>query len=91
MIESYAKSISELAIEGAKKAKEQGILENCGKMCETCAFKWNQEHCLTYFLAADQAAHQLMSEGEFCCHTWDYKCANKPCSGFLLAKLVFDH
>lgn len=87
---SYAKSISDMAIAGAKVAKERGILDHCSKMCETCAFKWNQEHSLHYFLAADQAAYQLMSEGQFNCHTWNYKDAKKPCAGFKLAKLFFE-
>lgn len=90
MIVSYAKSISELAKAGADKAKQLGILNKYGKMCETCAFKWEQDHILTYFLAADQAAYALMSEGQFNCHTWDFKCADKPCAGFELAKLVFE-
>jgi len=85
---SYAESISELAQAGAKIAKEKGI--DCGKMCDTCAFKWNQEHNLTYFLAADQAAEQLIWEGQFNCHTHDFKCADKPCAGFKFAKLVFE-
>ncbi len=59
-------------------------------MCEGCAFKWEQPHTLNYILAADQAAYQLMSEGEFNCHTWDFKDADKPCAGFNLAKLVFE-
>lgn len=90
MITSYAKSISELAKAGAKVAKEKGILGECGKMCDTCAFKWEQDHHLTYFIAADQAAYALMAEGEFNCHTWDFKDAKKPCAGFQLAKLVFE-
>lgn len=89
-IVSYAKRISKLAKQGAKIAKEKGILGECGKMCDTCAFKWEQERNLFYFLAADNAAHMLMSEGEFNCHTHDYKCADKPCAGFTLAKLVFE-
>jgi len=87
---SYAKQMSELAIKGAKIAKEKGILGQCGKMCDTCAFKLDQKHNLDYLFAADQAAFQLMSEGEFYCHTHDFKCADKPCAGFTLAKLVFE-
>jgi hypothetical protein len=90
MITSYAKCISEMAKKGARVAKEKGILKECGKMCSTCAFKWEQEHTLTYFHAADQAAYALMSEGQFNCHTWDFKCADKPCIGFQLSKLVFE-
>lgn len=89
-IVSYAKSISDLAKAGAKVAKEKGVLGKCGKMCDTCAFKWEQEHSLHYFLAADMAAHQLMSEGEFNCHTWNFKDAKKPCAGFELAKLAYE-
>jgi len=88
MITSYAKSISEVAKEGARIAKKNGTLDQFGKMCETCAFKWEQPHTLNYFLAADQAANQLMWEGGFNCHTHDFKCADKPCAGFQLAKLV---
>jgi hypothetical protein len=87
-IVSYAKSISELAAEGAKIAKQKGLLKKCGKMCDTCAFRWNQDHTLAYFLAADSAAHALMSDGNFNCHTYDFKDANKPCAGFQLSKLV---
>lgn len=90
MIVSYAESISEMAKAGAAKAKEKGILKECGKMCDTCAFKWDQPHTLPYFIAADNAAYALMSEGKFNCHTHDFKCADKPCAGFLLAKLVFE-
>lgn len=89
-IVSYAKSISDLAKAGAKVAKEKGVLEECGKMCNTCAFKWDQEHSLPYFLAADQAAFQLMSDGKFNCHTHDFKCSDKPCAGFKFAQLVFE-
>lgn len=89
-IVSYAKSISELANAGAKKAKQSGKLEDCGKMCDTCAFKWKQPHTLNYFMAADQAAYSLMSDGKFNCHTNDFKCADKPCAGFNLSKLVFE-
>lgn len=91
MLQSYAKSISELVQKGAEIAKERGILGECGKMCDECAFKWNQPHVLTYFLAADLAAGMLMSDGEFNCHTHDYKDAERPCAGFKLAKLVFDN
>ena len=87
---SYAQSIAAMAQEGARIAQERGILHECGKMCETCAFRWNQEHTLPYFLAADQAAHELMSDGAFNCHTWDFKDAERPCAGFLLAKLVYE-
>jgi hypothetical protein len=31
-----------------------------------------------------------MNGGEFMCHTKDYKCADKPCAGFLMAKLAAD-
>lgn len=86
MIVSYAKSISEIANKGAKIAKEKGI--DCGKMCDECAFKWNQPHTLYYFIAADKAAQALMMGQQFNCHTWDYKCAGKSCSGFEMAKLV---
>ena len=88
MLVSYAKSISELAKAGATKAKRLGI--DCGRMCDTCAFKWEQDRTLQYFLVADQAAYQLMSEGAFNCHTWDFKDAEKECVGFKLAKLVFE-
>lgn len=89
-IVSYAQSISELAKEGARIAKEKGILHECGKLCDTCAFKWDQDHTLSYFIAADNAAYMLMSEGGFNCHTWDFKEAEKPCAGFTLAKLVYE-
>lgn len=85
---SYAKSLSELTKEGAKIAKKKGI--DCGKMCSTCACKWEQERNLFYFLAADNAAKILIDGGEFNCHTTDYKCADKPCNGFLMAKLAFE-
>lgn len=89
-ITSYAKRIADLAKAGATVAKEKGLLGACGKMCSECAFNWNQEHILTYFLAADKAAAALMSDGKFNCHTWDYKDAEKPCAGFKLAKLAFE-
>ncbi len=86
MITSYAKPLSDLAIKGAKIAKEKGI--DCGKMCSECACKWDQERNLFYFIAADNAAELLMNGGEFMCHTSDYKMADKPCAGFLMAKLA---
>lgn len=52
--------------------------------------KWEQPHTLQYFLAADQAAFQMMSDGGFNCHTQDYKDAKKECAGFKMAKLVFE-
>lgn len=79
-----------MAKKGASVAKKKGVLQECGKMCENCAFKWEQDRTLDYFLAADRAAYALMSEGQFNCHTWDFKCADKPCAGFQLAKLVFE-
>jgi hypothetical protein len=87
---SYAQSISELAQAGAAKAKELGILGSCGKMCDTCAFRWNQPHVLTYFLAADNAADKLINGGDFNCHTWDFKESEHECVGFKLAKLVYE-
>jgi len=90
MIVSYAESISQLAKAGAEKAKQQGKLGECGKMCDTCAFKWEQEHNLTYFMAADNAAYMLMAEGGFNCHTPQFKDAGRPCAGFEFAKLVFE-
>lgn len=90
MIVSYAKSISDAAIEGARIAKEKGIIE-CDKMCDTCAFKWNQPHTLNYILAADNAADKLLTGGEFNCHTWDFKDGNKPCAGFAFAKLAISN
>ncbi len=89
MITSYAESLADLAKAGAEKAKAEGKLGECGKMCHECAFKWDQPHTLQYFLAADQAAGMLMSGGSFHCHTHDYKDAGKPCAGFLLAKMVY--
>lgn len=79
-----------MAKAGAEVAKERGILGECGKMCDTCAFKWDQERSLMYLLAADDAAYQLMSEGKFNCHTHDFKMADRPCAGFILAKLAFE-
>lgn len=90
MLVSYAQSIAALAKEGAKIAKEKGLLKEFGQMCSGCAFNENQPHALCYFIAADQAAAALMSEGEFNCHTSDFRDANKPCSGFKLAKLVYE-
>ena len=88
MIASYAKSLSDLAKEGAKIAKEKGILNEFGKMCDTCACKWDQERNLFYFLAADNAAERLMNGQDFNCHDANYKCLDKECSGFRLAKLA---
>jgi len=88
MIASYAKPLSDLAKRGAQIAKEKGI--DCGKMCSECACKWEQERNLFYFIAADNAADKLMNGGEFMCHTSDFKCADKPCAGFLMAKLAMD-
>lgn len=90
MIVSYAESIAKMAAAGAKVAKKKGILGTCGKMCDECAFKWDQPHTLQYIFAADNAAAMLMAEGEFNCHTHDYKDAEKRCAGFELAKLVFE-
>lgn len=90
-VESYAHSISELAKAGAAIAKERGMLKQCGKMCDTCAFKWDQPHTLPYFIAADEAATRLISGTDnFNCHTWDFKCADKPCAGYKFAKLVYE-
>ncbi len=90
MIHSYAKFISDLAKKAAAVAKQKGIdIQPCGKMCSECAFKWDQDRNLYYFIAADNAASQLMGGGEFNCHTWDYKDAQKPCAGFALIKTVF--
>lgn len=88
MIASYAKPMSDLAKKGAKIAKANNI--DCGKMCSECACKWEQEHNLFYFIAADNAAQILMNGGEFMCHTHDYKCTDKPCAGFLMARLAAD-
>lgn len=85
---SYAKSLSEFAKAGARIAKDRGI--DCGKMCETCACKWEQDRDLTFFIAADNAADRLLHGGEFNCHTHDFKCADKPCAGFLMAKLALE-
>jgi hypothetical protein len=90
MLVSYAKSISEMAKKGAEVAKKKGRSKQCGKMCADCAFKWEQDHTLGYFIAADNAAYALMSEGGFHCHTHDHKDAGRTCVGFLLAKLVFE-
>lgn len=87
-IASYAKSLSDLAKEGARIAKEKGLLPQCGKMCDTCACKWEQDHTLTYFLAADNAANCIMSDTPFHCHTWDFKLDDKPCSGVEFVKLA---
>jgi hypothetical protein len=91
MITSYAQSVAELAKEGAKIAKDKGVLSACGKMCSECAFNWNQPHTLCYFLAADLAARKLMEGGEFNCHTSTYQCADKPCAGFLMAKHAYSN
>jgi hypothetical protein len=87
-LSSYAKSMSELAKAGAKIAKQKGTLKDYGKMCETCACRWEQDKTLPYFIAADQAADCLMTDHPFNCHTWDFKCADKPCAGFEFAKLA---
>lgn len=84
---SYAKSISDIAQQAARKATKQGI--TCERMCDTCAFKWNQPHTLEYFLAADQAAGALMSGAQFNCHTQDFKDAGTPCKAFELVKKMF--
>lgn len=87
-IVSYAKSLSELAKEGASIAKQSGQLDQYGKMCDTCACKWEQDRTFNYFMAADEAARRLLNDGDFNCHTWDFKCTDKPCTGFQLAKLA---
>jgi len=87
MLVSYAKSLSEMAKAGAKIAKAKGI--DCGKMCAECACKWEQDKTIQYFIAADEAAKRIMEGGEFNCHSWDYKCSDKPCAGFLMAKLAY--
>lgn len=90
MIVSYAKAMSELVKKAAETAKEKGIdIGPCGKMCSECAFKWEQDHTLQYIMAADLAAKILIEGGEFNCHTYDYKDANKPCSGFSIIKAVW--
>jgi len=86
---SYAQHLAELAKRGARIAKEKNLLLQCGKMCETCACKWEQDHILTYFLAADNAANCIMSDTPFHCHTWDFKLnESKPCSGVEFVKLA---
>lgn len=90
MIVSYAKDISEAAKKAAKIAKKKGI--KCNRMCDTCAFKWNQPHTLAYFIAADNAAKILANGGTFNCHT-DGEFINgmidKPCAGFELVKKIY--
>lgn len=90
MLVSYAKTMSDLVKKAVKVAKEKGIdIGPCGKMCSECAFKWEQDHTLQYIMAADLAAKILIEGGDFHCHTHDYKCADKPCSGFSIIKTVF--
>lgn len=90
MIVSFAKCISDLAKEAARVSKEKGVdISHCGKMCNECAFKWDQDRSLNYFIAADNAARQLINGGEFNCHTWNYKDAEKQCAGFAIVKSVF--
>ena len=89
MIASYAKPMSDLAKKAAGILKERGELSQCGKMCEECAFKWEQEHNLFYFLAADNAASILAEGGEFMCHTANYKCASHRCAGFDMIKKAY--
>lgn len=92
MITSYAESISDMAKLAFKKAKETGVIHLYPKMCDTCAFKWDQPHTLNYFLAADLAAGMLMSGGgQFNCHTHQFKDAGKPCAGFTICQAMFDN
>ncbi len=86
-IHSYAKGISDLAQKAIKEGAKKGI--KCDRMCDECAFKWNQPHTLQYILAADNAANCLLSGTEFNCHTHDYKCAGHRCAGFDIVKKVF--
>lgn len=90
MVTSFAKTISNLLKRSIAVARKKQIpLNHCGRMCDECAFKWNQPHTLQYFVAADQAASALLNGGKFNCHTEDYRDAKKPCAGFSIVKTVF--
>lgn len=81
--------LTDLLHKGARKAKEMGILAECGKMCHNCAFKANQPQQENYLMAVSGVCYQLMAEGEFHCHTKDHEDAGKECVGFTFAKLSF--
>ena len=80
--------IGRMLAENAKKGAALGV--DCGKMCNDCAFKFNQPHTGDYLDAVNSAANMLSFEGKFHCHTDDNQCSDKPCSGFLYAKAYFD-
>ena len=80
--------LTELLHKGARIAKETGILKECGKMCHNCAFKENQPQQNNYLMAITGATWQLMTEGEFNCHTKDHEDAGTECVGFKLAKIA---
>lgn len=79
-VDGWAKRISEQAQKGAAIGKD------CGKMCEDCAFKYNQPHTTDYLESVDGAVLMLMQEGKFHCHTDSHEDAGKPCAGFLYAQ-----
>lgn len=83
-VDKWAKIISDHAAKGAAK----GI--DCGKMCNDCAFKYNQEKTKDYYEAVDGAVLMLVQSGKFHCHTESHEDAGKPCAGFLYAQLYFD-
>lgn len=78
-IDEWAKRLADLAQKGA-------LLGDCGKMCNDCAFKYNQPHDTDYLESVDGAALMLAFEGKFHCHTDEHKDAGRPCVGFLYAK-----
>lgn len=83
-IDSWGKIISDHAQKGAA----QGI--DCGKMCNDCAFKYNQPKTADYYEAVDGAVLMLASDGKFNCHTEEHEDAGKPCAGFKYAQLHFN-
>ncbi len=81
--------LTDLLHKGARKAKEKGILGQCGKMCTNCAFKQNQPQQTNYLIAVTAACDKLMTDGDFHCHTEDFQDAGHECVGFKLAKMAF--
>ncbi len=67
-------------------AKEGAVYGNCGRMCNTCAFKEGSPTQLEPH-NIEAAYNVLLIGGQFNCHPNDqYGNGGKPCVGFLYTK-----
>lgn len=77
----------------AQKGAAMGVA--CGKMCSSCAFKFQEEDINGYSAAVDGAVGVLLMGGVFNCHradeNGDWVDAGKPCAGMQYAKLYTDN